>query len=133
MPRFVILEHDHPHLHWDLMLEDGDTLRTWRLDQAPTDWTRVDGEELVPHRRVYLDYEGEVSGGRGWVKRWDWGEYEPIHILHDRELHRYRGRQGDGGMLIQRVESGKWRVLIYVLPPISGSASSRSVPPRVAE
>ena len=26
MPRFVILEHDHPEVHWDLMLEAGASL-----------------------------------------------------------------------------------------------------------
>ena len=36
MPRFVILEHDHPRLHWDLMLQTGDALRTWRLASPPT-------------------------------------------------------------------------------------------------
>src|SRR5205807_395991 len=35
MPRFVILEHDHPELHWDLMLEAGPVLRTWRLAAPP--------------------------------------------------------------------------------------------------
>ena len=34
MPRYVILQHDTPPgyprpLHWDLMLEQGRTLRTW--------------------------------------------------------------------------------------------------------
>ena len=27
MPRYVILEHDHPVLHWDLMLEAGGVLQ----------------------------------------------------------------------------------------------------------
>ncbi len=27
--RFAILNHDHPFLHWDLLLEDGDRCRTW--------------------------------------------------------------------------------------------------------
>ena len=31
MPRFVILEHDHPSLHWDFILEVGEVLWTWRL------------------------------------------------------------------------------------------------------
>ena len=35
MPRFVILEHDHPVVHWDLMLEAGEALRTWRLAAPP--------------------------------------------------------------------------------------------------
>ena len=75
MPRFVILEHDHPVLHWDLMLETGDMLKTWRLPAPPP----VDGalaEPIGDHRRMYLDYEGPVSGNRGMVKRWDAGEYE---------------------------------------------------------
>ena len=35
MPRFVILEHDYPELHWDLMLETAGALRTWRLLRPP--------------------------------------------------------------------------------------------------
>ena len=28
VPRFVILEHDYPELHWDFMLEAGAVLKT---------------------------------------------------------------------------------------------------------
>ena len=35
MPRFAILEHDFPALHWDLLLEDGPACRTWRLSAPP--------------------------------------------------------------------------------------------------
>src|SRR5262249_60769057 len=35
MPRYVVLEHDHPGLHWDFMLEAGAVLRTWRLSAPP--------------------------------------------------------------------------------------------------
>src|SRR4051794_31238897 len=76
MPRFVILEHDHPHLHWDLMLEAGPVLRTWRLAEPPQPGRAVAAEPIADHRRLYLDYEGPVSGDRGRVKRWDWGTYE---------------------------------------------------------
>ena len=75
MPRFVILEHDHPHLHWDLMLEAGAVLRTWRLALPPRAGQDVPAEPLGDHRPLYLDYEGPVSGGRGQVRRWDWGTY----------------------------------------------------------
>ncbi len=77
MPRFVILEHDHPFLHWDLMLEDGSVLKTWRLAQAPEQGGKpIEAAPLGDHRALYLDYEGPVSGGRGMVRRWDAGEYE---------------------------------------------------------
>jgi hypothetical protein len=77
MPRFVILEHDHPMLHWDLMLEDGPALRTWRLTAVPELGKIIPAEPSFEHRKVYLDFEGPVSGNRGTVRRWDEGEYHP--------------------------------------------------------
>ncbi len=76
MPRFVILTHDHPFPHWDLMLERDGVLRTWRLLQEPAPEATVPAEPLPDHRRHYLDYEGPVGGGRGEVRRWDLGQYE---------------------------------------------------------
>ena len=76
MPRFVILEHDHPHLHWDLMLETGTVLRTWRLAEPPEPGKTVAAEPLGEHRLTYLDYEGPVSGNRGQVRRWEFGTYD---------------------------------------------------------
>jgi hypothetical protein len=37
--------------------------------------TPLDIERIANHRLLYLDYEGPVSGNRGHVARWDWGEY----------------------------------------------------------
>ena len=80
MPRFVILEHDWPALHWDLMLESGEVLRTWRLAAPPEDPDgAVDAEPSFEHRLHYLDYEGPVSGNRGTVRRWDAGAYRLDH------------------------------------------------------
>jgi hypothetical protein len=76
MPRFVILEHDHPERHWDLMLEAGDVLRTWRLHAPPAPEQAVAATPSFDHRLVYLDYEGPISGGRGSVQRWDAGTFE---------------------------------------------------------
>jgi len=67
--RFAVLLHDHPVVHWDFLLENGETLRTWRLPRDPCQQDVTDAEEIAPHRRFYLDYEGPVSGGRGVVRR----------------------------------------------------------------
>lgn len=75
MLRFVILTHDFPELHWDLMLEQGDVLRTWRLAKPPAVGVAIEAEPLPDHRRHYLDYEGAVSGGRGNVARFAAGHY----------------------------------------------------------
>lgn len=60
--------------HWDLMVENGDSLLTWELETLPE---AVTGGQPLPwlarrlpdHRYVYLDYEGMLSGGRGQVAR----------------------------------------------------------------
>ena len=77
MPRFVILRHDHPFLHWDFFLECGDVCRTWRLLDSPdVIESAIPAEPLTDHRLMYLDYEGPVSGDRGTVRRWDVGTFE---------------------------------------------------------
>jgi len=73
--RFVILKHDHPHLHWDFMLEVDDALRAWRLAERPVCGKQIAAEYTFEHRLMYLDYEGPVSNNRGSVKRWDGGVY----------------------------------------------------------
>ncbi len=93
--RFVLLHHVMPasselKTHWDFMLEAGDSLLTFRLTRLPEN--QPDSEEtpegattgevpiacdheeisvlrLPNHRRYYLDYAGEVSGGRGHVRQ----------------------------------------------------------------
>ncbi len=74
--RFVILEHDHPFLHWDLLLEEECSARTWRLLRKPCLGESIAAEPLPDHRLMYLDYEGVVSGDRGSVKRFLAGTYE---------------------------------------------------------
>jgi DNA polymerase ligase (LigD)-like protein len=108
MPRFVLLHHDCPpdyerSSHWDLMLETGNVLRTWALEQLPCDWklahsrtvsadancpaiatsNEVAAVRLGDHRRDYLELEGPLSGGRGTVVRVAAGTYEIEHESPD--------------------------------------------------
>jgi hypothetical protein len=103
MPRFVLLYHECPAdyvrpSHWDLMLEQGDALRTWALTRLPRNWqparsrtadshsncptladeNTVAAEQLGDHRLAYLRDEGPLSGNRGTVRRVDEGTYETI-------------------------------------------------------
>lgn len=67
--RFTILRHDHPFVHWDLLIDNGDTLSTWRLLETPSSNCWIPADSLPDHRRIYLDYEGLVSGDRGFVSQ----------------------------------------------------------------
>lgn len=114
MPRFVILEHDHPVLHWDLMLEAGPVLRTWRLARPPEgQGGAIPTTALADHRLHYLDYEGPVSGDRGTVKQWDRGTYELVS--EDAESLQLRfdgGRVREACRLVQ-VDGAEWKFECY--------------------
>ena len=95
MPRFAILEHYWPTRHWDFFLESGAVLRAWRLLAEPAAGTSVPSEPNAEHRRLYLDYEGPVNGGRGHVARWD-AENEWVEmLLHSDVDQRVRGADLD--------------------------------------
>lgn len=67
--QFVILHHDHPFVHWDFLIEDGDMLAAWRLLEYPECGKCIPAEPLSAHRRHYLTWEGPVGGDRGSVTR----------------------------------------------------------------
>jgi hypothetical protein len=76
--RFVVQRHtvSAGDVHYDLMIEMGDALVTLQLDQEPT--LGCTGKRSFDHRRMYLDYEGDISGGRGAVAIWDHGTVEDL-------------------------------------------------------
>ena len=71
--RFVVLEHRWNGVHWDFLIEDGQTLRTWAIDEPIVADRVLPARSLAPHRRFYLDHEGAVSGNRGTVHQWEVG------------------------------------------------------------
>ena len=121
MPRFVVLTHDHPFLHWDLMLEQGDSLRTWRLSQPLDSAGPIAAEPLPDHRLAYLDYEGRVSGDRGTVERWDAGRYELIESTADLVRVKLAGRRLGGDASISREQTGVAWLFRWERDPSEGS------------
>ncbi len=121
--RMVLLRHDLPDgsSHFDWLLErgpGGDGLITFRV------WDRIDGEgvrrfeaERVPdHREAYLRFEGEVSGGRGTVRRVAEGTAE---VVEDGGSVDVSGNWGRGLAKWKGIERGP-RWLFTVAP--SGAA-----------
>ena len=101
MPRFVVLTHDYPFLHWDFMLEQGESLRAWRLSAEPDSGGEISAEPLPDHRLEYLDYEGPVSGVRGEVTQWDRGEYEVIEESQEKLSVQLHGEKLKGRTTLQ--------------------------------
>jgi hypothetical protein len=108
MPRFVILEHDFPALHWDFLLEAGAVLRGWRLAAPPRPGAEVAAEPSFDHRLLYLDYEGPVSGGRGRVTRWDAGPFTWQEDRADGVAVLLTGSRVRGQAVLKARTDGSW-------------------------
>jgi len=110
MPRFAILIHDHPVLHWDLLLECASACRTWQLLTDPGNCDHeIPAEALPDHRLMYLDYEGPVSGERGTVRQWDAGTFSwridqtaVVEVL-------LSGHRLQGVFRMEQTEQGTWK------------------------
>ncbi|MBT3277854.1 MAG: hypothetical protein HN909_05190 [Phycisphaerales bacterium] len=80
--RFVILHHTGvDEEHFDLMLESNKALMTWACCENPMglgEGQSASAQELLDHRKEYLQYEGVISGGRGEVKRVVEGQYSVL-------------------------------------------------------
>lgn len=111
MPRFVILEHDHPERHWDLMLEAGSVLRTWRLTSPLSTGATIAATAVFDHRLLYLDYEGPISGGRGRVVRWERGTYTSPVQGEPSLLVRLEGECLRGVLHLERIQGDAWRAM----------------------
>lgn len=101
--RFAILEHTHQGIHWDFLVEDGDALRTWAVDAPIVADADLPARALPPHRRVYLDYEGPISGDRGTVLRFDAGTCRVLTWDEDHARIELFGRQLVGLVELRRV------------------------------
>ena len=115
MPRFVVLEHDHPELHWDFMLENAGVLKTWRLPEfPPVDGQKLAAQAIADHRLHYLDYEGPVSGNRGRVVRCDRGSYEvrgeATALVEDRIQLTLAGSRLCGIFALERQQGDAWQL-----------------------
>lgn len=109
MWRFAVLHHqgvDCPH--FDILLETAPErdLTAWRSPQWPITGV-VSLTALPEHRRIYLEYEGVVSGNRGFVSRVAEGQYDLVRPSPDEWLVRFADPKL-GSLSIARDGRGDW-------------------------
>jgi len=112
--RYVVLEHRRGEdVHCDLMLQRGDKLVTWQLDRLEelVSGMAVQAERIQDHRLAYLEYEGEISGGRGRVKRLACGciertEWDP------REIRAVLSGDLEGKLFARHLVANAWRLVL---------------------
>jgi len=81
--RFTLLKHEtEDDVHVDFLLEnEQETLWTWRINDVeffsqPAENRSISAVRIFDHRKLYLDFEGELSGSRGRVMQIDTGTWQ---------------------------------------------------------
>lgn len=114
MPQFVILRHTLPAGseradHFDLMLDEGTQLLTWAIPDLPNAERQI-AEELPPHRRDYLTYEGPVSNNRGEVARVVQGTFTWVQRAESEWIANLQSSQIHGELHLVRQAGSRWLV-----------------------
>ncbi|HYF15852.1 MAG TPA: hypothetical protein VD971_12355 [Phycisphaerales bacterium] len=113
----MLLRHDEPGggWHFDWMLErPGEPWRgllTFRTRERPDGGgATLHATRLGDHRRAYLEYEGEVSGGRGRVTRVAAGVVEALEERPDgvRVVVRFGGARAGWMGAPGRTRAERW-------------------------
>jgi len=111
MRRFVVQAHTIENkTHYDLMLEEGETLKTWQME-LPPDQVPQTVAQIQDHRLIYLEYEGEISNNRGVVKIWDKGLFEIKHSDETIWEIFLKGTILNGNYLLYRIHDNTWKWL----------------------
>ncbi len=113
--RFVVQEHTTPDgVHWDLMLEKGEVLTTFRLEQPPeaASTGTVRATKIFDHSLRFLTYEGPVQKGTGKVRIVERGTCEVLAEGEDVITLRLQGATLQGDFMLTRIEGTSWRLAL---------------------
>jgi bifunctional non-homologous end joining protein LigD len=110
--KFVIQQHSTAlGVHWDFMLQIGDSLQTYRLDKAPQQVSDnpANAVKIFDHPLKFLTYQGSVNKGRGSVRIAEAGSYEITHHAHDRLELDLNGKILKGKFTLSHIEGDNWQ------------------------
>jgi len=111
--RFVVQEHTTAEgVHWDLMIERGHILLTFRLAEPPENASRhaVEAVRIFDHALRFLTYEGPVQKGAGSVQIVDRGDYDTFDEQEDAIALELHGMVLQGRFTLLRVGAARWQL-----------------------
>lgn len=118
--KYVIHHHTgHPteKAHFDFMIEENETLLTWRLSENAMKnflaGIKVFAQRIADHRKKYLTYEGPITCDRGMVKIVDKGECTALHIDENVQQYAIKGLILHGSLSIQK-KKGATAIFCYI-------------------
>lgn len=111
---FVIQKHiRQADVHWDLMLEQGDCLQTWRIDTPPDKIgdDAVNAEKIFDHPLRFLTYEGAVNKSKGTVKIADRGFFTTIESNNNIITLEMNGNILQGKFCLKHKDNDNWTLI----------------------
>jgi hypothetical protein len=112
--KFVAQKHrkESEHTHWDLMLESGGILETYRLSLPPEKWGKeaIEAVKIFDHPIKFLTYEGPVNKGKGRVDIADTGTYRLISNDEKQKLILFAGNLLKGEYRLCLIEGERWEL-----------------------
>lgn len=105
---FVIQEHHSSHLHWDLRLEIGGTLKSWAVPKEPPIEKGLKrlAIQVEDHPIEYGNFEGTIPEGNygaGTVAIWDRGEFILKEISERKLTVEFKGKKIHGRYALIKV------------------------------
>jgi bifunctional non-homologous end joining protein LigD len=101
--RFVVQRHERQGspVHWDLMLEAGEVLETFRIGRPIEEWGTelIDAVKIFDHPLKFLTYEGLVNKGKGNVTIAETGTYHLVTRDENKLTLEFSGKILKGGFI----------------------------------
>ncbi|MGH2272086.1 DNA polymerase ligase N-terminal domain-containing protein [Anaerohalosphaeraceae bacterium U12dextr] len=112
---YVIQQHTTPDgCHWDLMLQRGDCLWTWRMPVSPEQILStacVQMERIADHPLRFLSYEGPVQNHTGQVTIADRGVFRWLSDQPEALSTCFHGTILHGVFTLTRQSGSRWMLV----------------------
>ena len=115
MNKFVIQKHTKADdIHWDLMLQFGGVLQTWRLDRPPQELQNqvTPAIKIFDHPLKFLTYEGTVNNGQGNVEIADSGACHVTKSSERKIEFELRGGILTGNFILELTGEDNWKLFM---------------------
>ncbi len=110
--KFVVQKHqkESEPTHWDLMLESGNCLETYRLAELPEKWGKetIEAVKILDHPLKFLSYQGSVNKGKGRVEIADCGTYRILERDDKQRLLEFAGNILNGKFVLTQIKNAEW-------------------------
>jgi hypothetical protein len=112
LKRFVVQQHTREgSVHWDLMLESGNILKTWRLDASPEHIGSepIAAEKIFDHDLKFLTYQGVINKGLGRICIIDEGIFQTLDETEKTIRLHLQGKLLSGNFALERIAQDQWQ------------------------